>query len=91
MTGLEKIDKQIYDTYHDPKNKDVLPIFIFFGIIVLIFKSAILWELIVWGIYYSYCSSNNEKLNNNPKNLENREYLLDYRKRLLNGEIKFKN
>ena len=89
MTGLDRLNKEIYDTYHDPKNKEVLPIYLFFGVIALILKGAMLYELIIWGLYYSYCNSNNAKLNNNPKNLEKRKMLLEFRRKILTGEMKF--
>lgn len=93
MTKEEKlasVDKKIYDTYHSKKNKEALPIVLFFSAIVLIFNGAILFELIIWGIYYAYCSANNEKLNNNPTNLKNREFLLEYKRKILNDDFKFK-
>lgn len=90
MTGLDRINKEIYYTYHSKKNKEVLPLVIFFSVIAIIFKGAVLYEAIIWGIYYSYCKSNNEKLNNDPKNLENRKFLLEFKRKILNGEIKFK-
>ena len=90
MTGLDRLNQEIYETYHDPKNKEVLPLVIFLSAIVLIFNGAMLFEAIIWYFYYSYCKSNNEKLNSNPKNLENREYLLEFRRKILSGECKFK-
>ena len=32
---LDKLNKQIYETYHDPQNKEILPIVIFFLSITL--------------------------------------------------------
>ena len=90
MTGLDRINEKIYYTYHSKKNKEILPIVIFFSIIVVIFKGALLYETIIWGIYYSYCKSNNEKLNKDPGNLKERAYLLEFRRKILSGEIKFK-
>lgn len=90
MTGLDRLNKQIEETYHDPKNKEMLPIVVFFSLIAIIFKAALLYELIIWGIYYSYCQSNNEKLNKDPNNLREREYLLEFKRKILSGELKFK-
>jgi len=88
---IDKIDKDIYATYHSPKNKEVLPIFIFFGAFALICNGMLLYEMIIWGIYYWYCNKNNEELNNNQKNLEKREYLINFKERILNGECKYIN
>ena len=90
MTGLDRLNKQIYDTYQSKKNKEVLPIVIFFSVIFIIFNGAILFEAILWGWYWSYCSKNNAELNNDPKNLKERERLLEFRKKILSGEYKFK-
>ena len=84
---LKNINKQIYDTYHDPKNKQALPIAIFWAVIVIIFKNPLLWEIIVWSIYYFYCSSNNQKLNKNKYNLEKRAFLLNFKQKYLNGDF----
>ena len=91
MTGLERIEKEIYYTYHDKNNKDILPIVIFFSVICLVFKAAILFELLIWGLYYYYCMSNNAKLNNDPKNIANRNRLIKLRQKILTGEAQFKN
>ena len=90
MTGLEKLNKQIYDTYHDKRNKEVLPIVLVFSVIAIIFKNPLFWEILIWGFYWVYCSNNNEKLNKDPQNLKNREFLLDFRKNIISGECKFK-
>ena len=89
MTGLDRINKEIHNTYHSQKNKDILPIFIFFSVIVIIFKNALFYEIIIWLIYYKYCCKNNEELNNNPDNLKHRMHLLSIRQKLLNGECNF--
>ena len=85
---LKKTEQRIYDTCHSPKNKEALPIALFFGVIAIIFKNALLWECIIWGIYYCYCSSNNEKWKNSPMNIQEREYLLNFKRKLLNGELR---
>ena len=85
---LRNTDKKIYDTYHHPKNKEILPIVIFFSVIAIIFRGAMLYETIIWGIYYLYCSSNNEKWSNHPNNVKERQYLLSFRQKLLNGELR---
>lgn len=90
MTGLDRLNKQIYDTYHSKKNKEALPIFIFFGVIAIIFKNAVFYESVIWMIYYLYCSYNNAQLNKDPKNLKEREFLLNFREKILSGELKFK-
>ena len=90
MTGLESLDKEIHNTYHDPKNKDILPIIIFFSVIFVLFKGAILFELLLWGGYYLYCLSNNNALNNNKYNVEKRKRLLDFRSKIVSGELDFK-
>ena len=85
---LRNIEKQIYYTSHDPKNKDFFPMVMFFGIIAIIFKGAITWEIIIWGLYWGYCSSNNEKWKNLPRNVQEREYLLNFKRKLLSGELR---
>lgn len=91
MTGLDRLNKQIHDTYHSKKNKEVLPIVIFFSVIAIIFKGALLWEVLIWGSYYLYCVHNNNKLNNDPANLKERERLIKFREKILSGECKFKD
>ena len=86
--GFARLDQQIYDTYHSKKNKEALPTVIFLSCIVLIFNGAILFELIIWYFYYLYCKSNNDALNNSTSNLEKREFLLEYRRKLVNNEFK---
>ena len=85
---LKNVDIELYNTTHDPKNKEVLPIAIFWSVICIIFNGAMLWECIVWGIYYMYCDSNNKKWSNLPCNIRERESLLKFRQKLINGEIK---
>ena len=84
---LKNIDKRIYDTCHSPKNKEILPIVIFFSVIAIIFNGAILYEALIWGFYYLYCSSNNEKWRNLSQNVKERASLLDFKRKLLNGEL----
>lgn len=90
MSGLDKLNKQIYETYNDPKNKEILPIVIFFSVIAIIFNSVLFYEMLIWGAYYYYCKSNNNKLNTDPRNLENRRFLLDFKAKILSGELTFK-
>lgn len=91
MTGLDRINKKIHDTYYDPKNKQVLPTALFFGVLAIITKAPLFWETLIWGIYYLYCSHNNEKWRKLPYNIEQRERLLEFRRKILSGEIKFDN
>lgn len=91
MTGLDKLEKEIYDTYHDKKNKEILPIVIFLSIIFLLFKGGFVLELLLWGWYYYYCKENNERLNNNKRNVERRKMLIGLREKVLRGEVEFKN
>ena len=84
---LNRINKQINDTYHSPKNKETLPIALFFSVIAIIFKNPLFWESIIWFIYYWYCDSNNKKWRNNSYNIKEREFLIEYKKKLLNGEF----
>ena len=90
MTGLDRLNKEIYDTYHSKKNKEMLPIVIFFSVIAIIFKGALFYEAVIWVSYYAYCCHNNEELNKDPKNLEHRKFLLEFRRKILSGECKFK-
>ena len=90
MTGIDRINKQIYETEHDPKNKEALPIAIFFSVICIIFKNPLFWESLVWGIYYLYCDSNNKKWSNLPSNIKKREFLIGFRNDVLSGKIKLK-
>lgn len=87
---INKIDKEIYDTYHSKKNKEALPLVIFLTVITCIFNGSLLFQIIIWGCYYFYCLSNNEELNNNPDILKKREFLIEYKKQILNDDFKFK-
>ena len=87
--NLERVDEQIYYTTHDPKNKNALPIVIFFSVICIIFKNPLFWESVVWVIYYLYCDCNNQKWKNMKRNIEHREFLLNYRKKIIEGKINF--
>ena len=78
MTNLDNAKRRLYNTYHSKKNKEALPITIFFGVIVIIFKNPLFWESLVWTIYYLYCFYNNTQLENNSKILEEREFLIGY-------------
>ena len=85
---LKNVENKIYNTYHHPKNKEAFPIALVFGVIAIIFKGAITWEILIWGSYYCYCSSNNAKWKNSPHNVKEREFLLNFRYKLLNGELR---
>lgn len=89
MTGLERLDKKIYDTYHDPKNKEMLPLVIILTLVFCLFNGAILFQILLWWWYYDYCKTNNDKLNNNKANLERRELLLERKRKILSGELKY--
>ena len=89
MTGLEKLEQEIYYTYHDKKNREPLPTVILFSIICIILKGAIFYEIAIWFIYYSWCKANNDKLNSDIQNLAHRKFLLDFRKKIVSGELKF--
>ena len=86
---LKNIDERLYYTTHNPKNKDSLPIYIFWSVVCLIFKGAVLWELAIWGFYCYSCHCNNEVWKNKPENITDREMLLDFRKKLINGDVNF--
>lgn len=90
MTNLDNVNKKLYHTYHSKKNREVLPIVIFWSVIVIIFNNPLFWELLVWGIYYLYCDSNNKKLVNDPENLRERTWLIKTRNQLLSGELEIK-
>ena len=90
MTNLERVNKRIHDTYHSPKNKEVLPIALFFGVIAIVFKNPLFWESIIWFSYYWYCDSNNKKWSNSPRQIEERASLIRYRDKLLSGELPIK-
>lgn len=90
MTGLDRINQKIYNTYHSEENKKVLPIFIFFSAIIVIFNNFIIFEVLLWISYYLICKLNNDELNRNPRNLEERKRLLELRRKILAGEVEFK-
>lgn len=90
MTGLDRINQKIYNTYHSEENKKILPIFIFFSVIILIFNNFIIFEILLWGAYFGICKLNNDALNRDPKNLEERKFLLEFRAKILRGEVQFK-
>lgn len=91
MTGLDRLNKEIYYTYHSKKNKEMLPVALFFGVICIIFKHTWAWEMIVWSIYFWYCQKNNAELNNSKSNLEKRSFLLKFRQDILSGKAKFED
>ena len=90
MTGMDRLNKQIYYTYHSKKNEEVLPIVLFFSAIALICKAVLLFEMIIWMTYLSYCKKNNSELENDLENLKRREFLLEFKREIESGERKFK-
>ena len=87
---LERAEREIYNTYHHPKNKEILPIVLFFGVVFIIFKNPLFYEILLWGWYYSYCSKNNQKLNNDPYILKRRQYWIELRQDVLSGKFNCK-
>lgn len=73
---MNNLDKEIHDTYYSKKNKDILPIVIFFSVVFLIFNGAIIFESLLWLWYYTYCSNNNQKLRNDKVNIKKQEHLI---------------
>ena len=86
-SNKKSIDQEIYDTYYSKKNKEVLPIVIFFSLLFIIFKGALFFELILWGWYISYCNENNKNLRNSQVNIKHREYLKRVKEYMEKGEI----
>lgn len=86
---LSNVNKRLYETTHDPSNKAVLPIAIFWSVICIIFKNPLFWEALVWTIYYLYCSDKNRRWEKLPNNIREREFLLGFKQELLEGKIDF--
>lgn len=84
-SNKNNIDKEIYDTYYSKKNKEVLPIIIFFSFVFLIFRGSIIFEAILWGCYALYCNNNNQNLRNNQENIKQREHLMKVKDYMENG------
>ena len=84
---LKRADREIYNTYHYPKNKEILPIVLFFGVVFIIFKNPLLYETLLWGWYYSYCTKNNLEWSKDPNNLKRRQYWTEFKQDVSNGKI----
>ena len=87
MNRMERLEKKIYYTYHDKKNKEILPIIIVLTLVFCIFNGGFLFQILLWSWYYYYCKTNNNKLNNDKNNLEYRERLIERKRKILNGEL----
>lgn len=88
MTLLDKINKRIYYTYHSKKNKEPLPLVLTLTVFASILNKRIEWWIVIWVSYFLYTVYNNNKLQNDPENLKERELLLKIREEILNGNIK---
>ena len=60
--------------YHHYKNEDTLLYVIVISALAFFVKPGVIWSFVVWFIYLLYCDSNNQKLNNDPDILEEREW-----------------
>lgn len=86
----ESFYKERHKLYHSPKNKEILPVVIFFSLICIILKDAIAYEIIIWFAYYQYCKSNNEKLNKNPEIIQMRKVFANIQNKQMRKENKNK-
>lgn len=86
MTRLERLEREIYYTYHDKKNKDLLPVILFLSCLFIILKGAILYEIALWGCYFYYCMENNKKLNKDIHNIEKRAKLIILRNKIISNK-----
>ena len=83
---INRVDKDIYYTYHSKKNAEVLPLVLI--LTAFFFITTIRWSawIIIWTIYYCYCQKNNDELRHSRRNIEHRETLLRYKQSVLKGE-----
>lgn len=70
MNEWERHKKRLYHSY---KNENALPYVIIGSILLLFCKGGIPCIIALWLWYASYCSKNNEALNNDPEILRDRE------------------
>jgi len=66
-------EKHTYHLYHAYKNSEALLYFIPLTPIAFLIFGGHLGVIGLWGIYIFYCIYNNEKLNNDPNILKERE------------------
>lgn len=59
--------------YHYQQNKELLPELIGLTVLLFFFKGGLLFLVILWSIYISWCICNNEKMNKDPVVLKKRQ------------------